>query len=105
MTVIAYSNAFDALSDIRNHPDYFCAVVANVTLPQMGGFRLARELKAASSIVKIIMMASMEVKMFEFSKVLPSTKVDDFITRDASIEQYRQVIMKHIGDTKTLTSS
>jgi DNA-binding NtrC family response regulator len=99
---ISYSNGVDAVEDIREHPDYFCAVIADVRLSphQMTGFELARKLKVITPNVKVILMSGFEIAPDEFAKILPSTKVDDFIKKPAAIEQVKTVLLKHIGNTK-----
>jgi YesN/AraC family two-component response regulator len=66
----------------------------------MTGFELARKLKAITPNVNVILMSGFEIAPDEFAKILPSTKVDDFIKKPAAIEQVKTVLLKHIGNTK-----
>ena len=102
--VVTYATAPEALADLESHPDYFCALVSDIRMPQMSGLELARKAKSVSPALKIILMTAFEMHMTEFSDVLPSTRIDDLITKPFSIELLKQVLIKHVGDIKQLNT-
>jgi CheY-like chemotaxis protein len=71
-------------------------------MPQMSGFELAREVNRLNPDVKIVLMTAFEISKEEFSKVMPSTRVDDFVRKPAPIKLLITVILKHIGNSKIL---
>lgn len=60
-------------------------VIADVRMAKMNGFELCKEIRKRDSKVKICLMTAFEIHMGEFEKVLPSIKVDGFITKPVHI--------------------
>jgi response regulator RpfG family c-di-GMP phosphodiesterase len=50
----------------------------------MNGFEVARTVKQIRPSIKIVFITAFEINKSEFEKVLPSTKVDAFITKPVS---------------------
>jgi DNA-binding response OmpR family regulator len=55
-------------------------------MPKINGFELCREIRKRDGKVKIYFMTAFEIHKTEFEKVLPSIKVDGFITKSVSID-------------------
>ena len=101
----AYSDPNEALNDFRQRPAEYCVVLSDVKTPQMTGFQLAREVKTLNSNIKVIIMSPFEISKAEFQKVMPSTEIDDFLTKPATIAQVKNILLRHIGQTKRLKGS
>jgi YesN/AraC family two-component response regulator len=48
-------------------------------MPGVSGSDLAKHVRTINPNVKIILMSSFEIHKSEFDKVMPSTRVDDFV--------------------------
>lgn len=59
-------------------------VLCDIRMPQMNGCELVKEIKALKP--KIILMSAFEIRDLEFSRVLPSIKVDAYISKRISKE-------------------
>jgi CheY-like chemotaxis protein len=97
----AYSDSLEALKHFRQNAKAYCAILSDIRMPGMTGFQLAREIKKINPEVKVVLMSAFEIGS-EFSDVLPSTKVDDFVAKPAKIINIKNVLLKHIGETKLL---
>jgi DNA-binding NtrC family response regulator len=96
---IAYSDSSQALEHFRQNSKAYCAVLSDVRMPQVTGFQLAREIKKINPEVKVVLMSAFEISQ-ELSDDSPSTKADDFIAKPARIINIKNVLLKHIGETK-----
>ena len=102
---VSYTTPVKAMDDLIAHPNEFCAILSDVRMPGITGFELARASKSINANVKVILMSAFEINMSEYSKVAPSGKIDDFITKPASIQKVSDVLLKHIGNTKRLNAN
>jgi CheY-like chemotaxis protein len=80
--VETYSNAEEALKAVQSHPEnYYDLVLTDIRMPKMNGFELYRRIKEKNSSLKIAFITAFEINQEEFSKVLPSIDVKDFIIK------------------------
>ena len=99
-----FTNSSHALEHFRRHPNDYCMVVSNIRMPSPTGFELAKEIPKINPDVKILLMSSFEIHKSEFAKVLPSIRVEDFIQKPVSIAELKNTVLKHIDNTKRITS-
>ncbi len=102
--VDGFTNSSQALEHFRRHPNDYCIVVSDIRMPSPTGFELAKEIHRINPDVKIILMSSFEIHKSEFAKVLPSIRVEDFIQKPFSISELKNTVLKHIDNTKRITS-
>ena len=99
-----FTNSSQALKHFREHPNDYCMVVSDIRMPSPTGFDLAKEIYKINPDVKILLMSSFEIHKSEFAKVLPSIRVEDFVQKPVSIAELKNTVLKHIGNTKRITS-
>ncbi|AFU57379.1 signal receiver domain-containing protein [Candidatus Nitrososphaera gargensis Ga9.2] len=63
----------------------------------MTGFELARRIKDVKPDVKVIIMTASEINRLEFENVLPSTKIDGFVTKPATLKVVCVAIERCLG--------
>jgi CheY-like chemotaxis protein len=84
--VDAFSSSELALEAIEHHPaDYYDLVLTDIRMPKMNGFELYRRIKEKNPSMKIAFITAFEINKEEFSKVLPSIDVKDFIIKPISM--------------------
>jgi CheY-like chemotaxis protein len=84
--VDAFSNSELALDAIEHHPaNYYDLVLTDIRMPKMNGFELYRRIKEKNPSMKIAFITAFEINKEEFSKVLPSIDVKDFIIKPISM--------------------
>ena len=80
----AFASPHAALERFRQSPAEYDIVISAAKMQGMTGFELARAVRSARPQVRIILMTPFEIDSWEFGKVMPSTKVDAFITKPVS---------------------
>ncbi len=85
-TVETFSSGETALQDFASHaPDYYDLILTDIRMPKMNGFELYRRIREKSPSIPIAFITAFEINEDEFSKVMPSIKVKDFIKKPIRI--------------------
>jgi len=80
--VETFSSGNEALMSFKNHePDYYDIIITDIRMPRMNGFDLYRQIKETRPNTKIAFITAFEINKDEFTKVLPSIEVKDFIIK------------------------
>jgi CheY-like chemotaxis protein len=88
--VETFTNGWNALKALDSHPHgYYDLVLTDIRMPQMNGFELYRKIKEKNPSMKIVFITAFEINKEEFSKVLPSIDVKDFIIKPISMTNLR----------------
>jgi CheY-like chemotaxis protein len=88
--VETFTNGWNALEALDSHPhDYYDLVLTDIRMPRMNGFELYRKIKEKNPSMKIVFITAFEINKEEFSKVLPSIEVKDFIIKPISMTNLR----------------
>lgn len=88
--VETFTNGWNALEALDNHPhDYYDLVLTDIRMPRMNGFELYRKIKEKIPSMKIVFITAFEINKEEFTKVLPSIDVKDFIIKPISMTNLR----------------
>jgi len=88
--VETFTNGLNALEALDSHPhDYYDLVLTDIRMPRMNGFELYRKIKEKNPSMKIVFITAFEINKEEFSKVLPSIDVKDFIIKPISMTNLR----------------
>ncbi|MGC2425416.1 MAG: response regulator [Nitrososphaeraceae archaeon] len=84
--VDTFSSGESALQAFENHVEnYYDLVITDIRMPKMSGFELYRRIKEKNSSMKIAFITAFEINKEEFSKVMPSVNVIDFISKPLSV--------------------
>jgi two-component system catabolic regulation response regulator CreB/two-component system response regulator ChvI len=98
-TVEAYSNPEKALLDFKH--DQYDLVILDIRMPKMNGFELCREIRKRDEKVKIYFMTAFEIYKTEFEKVLPSIKIDGFITKPLTMTNLCSIAQTAVGKSNS----
>jgi CheY-like chemotaxis protein len=85
--VDAFSNPKDALQEIKSNPESYSLVLSDSLMPELSGIQLAEKVKERNPNVKVLLLTGSEMADNEFSKVSPSTTVDDYLQKPVSIRK------------------
>jgi CheY-like chemotaxis protein len=92
MNTYGFTNPVLAVEHFRNNAANYDIVVTDIRMPQMNGFQVARAVKETRSDIKLAFITAFEISRSEFEKVLPSTKVDAFITKPVKSATFVEII-------------
>ena len=94
--VVAFTDPNMALGHFKlNHKNYDL-VISDIRMPTMNGFEFIKKVKKLKTTVKVFFMTAFEIDADEWSNVLPSVKIDEFIQKPASLEKIRKLVLSHI---------
>lgn len=82
-TFIDAESALESLNE--NSGDYYDLVLTDIRMPKINGFELYRRIKESNPHMKIVFITAFEINKDEFSKVIPSVDVIDFISKPVSM--------------------
>lgn len=68
-----------------NASDHYDLVLTDIRMPKMNGFELYRKIREKNGSIPIAFITAFEINEDEFSKVMPSIKVRDFIKKPIRI--------------------
>ena len=69
-------------------------MIADIRMPQMNGFEVARAVKEIRPDIKLAFITAFDINKSEFEKVLPSTNVDAFITKPVNPSTFAETIKR-----------
>jgi CheY-like chemotaxis protein len=92
MNTNGFTNPVLAVEHFRNNAASYDIVISDIRMPQMNGFEVARAVKEIRSDIKLAFITAFEINKSEFEKVLPSTKVDAFITKPVKSATFAEII-------------
>jgi len=70
---------------VSKAPGHYDLVLTDIRMPKMNGFELYRRIRDKNASIPIAFITAFEINEDEFSKVMPSIKVRDFIKKPIRI--------------------
>jgi len=71
-------------------------VISDIRMPTMNGFEFIKKVKRLKPKVKVFFMTAFEIDNDEWSNVLPSVKIDEFIQKPFTLEKIGKLVSTHI---------
>jgi DNA-binding NtrC family response regulator len=100
LKVFGFTDPILALEHFKaNARDYFL-VISDLRMPGMNGFEFIKKVKEIKPEVKIFFMTAFEINDLEFRRVLPSTRIDEFIQKPIILKKLNIIIQNHINEIK-----
>jgi CheY-like chemotaxis protein len=92
-SVFGFSDPFAALNHFKREAKNFQLIICDIRMPSINGYELIKRVKNLNPEIKVILLSAFEISPQDFSKVLPSIKIDRFVSKPVSP-------MKFIGIVK-----
>ena len=96
----AFTDPVLAFEHFQNNFERFAIVISDIRMPSMNGYEFIRKIKAKHPTIKTILISAFEIDKDEFSKMMPTTKIADFITKPISLNQLVHVIENALEEEK-----
>ena len=91
---LGFTDPLIALEQFQNNSKSFAMVISDIRMPSMNGYELIRKIKAIHPTIKTILISAFEIIKNEFSKVMPSVKIDGFISKPISLKELVSIVEK-----------
>ena len=91
---LGFTDPLIALEQFQNNSKSFAMVISDIRMPSMNGYELVRKIKAIHPTIKTILISAFEINKNEFSKVMPSVKIDGFISKPISLKELVSIVEK-----------
>ena len=100
LNVFGFTDPLLALEHFNINRERYAIVVSDIRMPTMNGYEFVKKVKEMKPEVKIFLMTAFEINDLEFSRVLPSIRIDEFIQKPVSVGNLFAIIQKHISEVK-----
>ena len=94
--VLSFTDPHLALKDFQINAEKYDLIISDVRMPGMNGFEFLRKVKEIRPDIKVFLMTAFEINNLEFSNVIPSIKVDEFVPKPITMEKLGIIIKKHL---------
>jgi DNA-binding NtrC family response regulator len=89
---LGFTDPLIALEYFQNNSKTFAMVISDIRMPSMNGYEFIRKIKAIHPTIKTILISAFEINKNEFSKVMPSVKIDGFIAKPISLKELVNIV-------------
>lgn len=100
LNVFGFTDPVLALEHFKINRERYAIVVSDIRMPTMNGYEFVKKVKEMKPEVKIFLMTAFEINDLEFSRVLPSIRIDEFIQKPVSVGNLFAIIQKYISEVK-----
>lgn len=95
-SVFGFTNPFVALEQFKLEPKKYQLVISDIRMPAMNGYELVKQIQSLQPETKVLLISAFEINPHDFSKALPSVRVDGFISKPASLKQITSLVKSHL---------
>jgi response regulator RpfG family c-di-GMP phosphodiesterase len=96
--VFGFTSPFSALEHFQINFKQYGLVISDIRMPQMSGYDFIKGVKEIKPEVKVFFTTAFEIDEIEFRRVLPSIRVDEFLKKPISNENFTLTVKKHINN-------
>jgi CheY-like chemotaxis protein len=93
---VFFTNPDVALEHFQRDAKKYGLVISDIRMPSMNGYEFVKKIQRIQPETKVLLMSAFEINPNEFSNVLPSVKIDGFISKPASLKQITNVVRTHM---------
>lgn len=95
-TVSAYSSSIEAVKAYREDPEHYDLVITDLTMPEMTGLELAREVHSFREEMPIILMSGFGIDIDEHK--LTAAGVNEFIVKPFTCRDITEIVRKVVAN-------
>lgn len=94
--VSEFTDPLVALEHFQIDSKEYGLVISDLRMPAMNGYEFVKKVKKIKPEVKVFLMTAFEIDEAEFSKLLKSVKIDEFIQKPISFKDLARLVSDHI---------
>ena len=95
-SVFGFNDPLAALKHFELEAKKFQLIISDIRMPSMNGYELIRRVKNLKPEIKVILLSAFEISPQDFSKVLPSIKIDRFVSKPVSTKDFIGIVKTHM---------
>jgi CheY-like chemotaxis protein len=95
-TIYGFTDPITALDRFKIEAKNYRLVISDIRMPVMNGYEFVKKIQELQPETRVLLMSAFEINPHDFSKVLPSVRIDGFIAKPASLEQISSVVKSHM---------
>jgi DNA-binding NtrC family response regulator len=100
LNIFGFTDPLLALEHFKINRERYAIIVSDIRMPTMNGYEFVKKVKEMKPEVKIFLMTAFEINDLEFSRALPSIKIDEFIQKPVSVGNLAVTIQKYISEVR-----
>ena len=100
LNIFGFTDPLLALEHFKINRERYAIVVSDIRMPTMNGYEFVKKVKEMKPEVKIFLMTAFEINDLEFSRALPSIRIDEFIQKPVSVGNLVVTIQKYISEVR-----
>lgn len=86
-----------ALDEFKKNSDDYSLIIIDMKMISMSPFELMRKTKTKEPDIKVLLITSFEIKPLEFSRVLPTVKIEGLIEKPSLLNKIIPSVNKILG--------
>jgi two-component system response regulator ChvI len=94
--VDTFTNPLYALEIFRQNPSRYSLLITDISMPELRGTVLARELQKIRPEIKVVVMTAFDLNSQDFEFSLPAIKPTDILKKPISLDQVVSVVKAHL---------
>jgi DNA-binding NtrC family response regulator len=95
--VFGFTDPYLALEHFKINSQLYGLVITDLRMPGMNGYEFIKKVKEIKPQVKVFFMTAFSINDVEFSRILPSVKIEEFIEKPVSLKKLVSLINKYIN--------
>jgi CheY-like chemotaxis protein len=95
-SVFGFNDPLAALGCFELEKEKFQLIISDIRMPAMNGYELIRKVRILKPEIKVILLSAFDINPHDFSKVLPSIKIDGFVSKPISNKEIIGIVKTHM---------
>ena len=96
--VFGFTEPLLALDHFQMNSEQYGLVISDIRMPVINGYEFIKKVKHIKPLVKVFLMTAFRIDDIEFRKELLYVKVDEIIEKPILLEDFTNVVIKHINN-------
>lgn len=96
---------FFALDVFRDDPISYNLIIYDLSIRKMSAFEFLKQAREENPDVKFVLVTAVEIKSSEFSKVLPTLRIDAFLDKQSISDKIGPTVSKLLGSRRMARSN